>query len=44
MSPGDYRVVRAVGRLPARVHTKLLIAFVGTAVLLVVGWSTSKVA
>ena len=27
---------RAVGRLPARVHTKLLIAFVGTAVLLVV--------
>ena len=35
MSPGDYRLVRAVGRLPARVHTKLLIAFVGTAVLLV---------
>jgi signal transduction histidine kinase len=35
MSPGDYRLVRAVGRVPARVHTKLLIAFVGTAVLLV---------
>ncbi|HEX5902889.1 MAG TPA: HAMP domain-containing sensor histidine kinase [Actinomycetota bacterium] len=35
MSPGDYRLVRAVGRLPTRVHTKLLIAFVGTAVLLV---------
>jgi signal transduction histidine kinase len=35
MTPGDYRLVRAVGRLPARVHTKLLIAFVGTAVLLV---------
>ncbi|HJU57236.1 MAG TPA: HAMP domain-containing sensor histidine kinase [Actinomycetota bacterium] len=35
MSPGDYRLVRVVGRLPARVHTKLLIAFVGTAVLLV---------
>ena len=35
MSPGDFRLVRAVGRLPARVHTKLLIAFVGTAVLLV---------
>src|SRR6188474_1350183 len=35
MSPGDYRLVRAVGRLLARVHTKLLIAFVGTAVLLV---------
>jgi signal transduction histidine kinase len=27
--------VRAVGRLPAKVHTKLLIAFVGTSVLLV---------
>ena len=33
--PGDDRLVRAVGRLPAKVHTKLLIAFVGTAVLLV---------
>jgi signal transduction histidine kinase len=31
---GDDRLVRAVGRLPAKVHTKLLIAFVGTAVLL----------
>ena len=31
----DNPLVRAVGRLPARVHTKLLIAFVGTAVLLV---------
>jgi signal transduction histidine kinase len=29
-------LVRAVGRLPARVHTKLLVAFVGTVVLLVV--------
>ena len=28
-------LVRAVGRLPAKVHTKLLIAFVGTSVLLV---------
>jgi signal transduction histidine kinase len=35
MSPGDYQLVRTVGRVPARVHTKLLIAFVGTAVLLV---------
>jgi signal transduction histidine kinase len=33
---GDNRLVRAVGRLPAKVHTKLLIAFVGTAVLVVV--------
>ena len=29
-------LVRAVGRLPARVHTKLLVAFVGTALLVVV--------
>ena len=29
-------MVRAVGRLPARVRTKLLVAFVGTAVLVVV--------
>ena len=36
MSRGDNPLVRAVGRLPAKVHTKLLIAFVGTAVLLVV--------
>jgi signal transduction histidine kinase len=35
LSRGDNPVVRAVGRLPLRVHTKLLIAFVGTAVLLV---------
>ena len=34
LSRGDDRLVRAVGRLPAKVHTKLLIAFVGTAVLL----------
>jgi signal transduction histidine kinase len=32
---GDNPLVRAVGRLPARVHTKLLVAFVGTAVLVV---------
>jgi signal transduction histidine kinase len=35
LSWSDNPLVRAVGRLPARVHTKLLIAFVGTAVLLV---------
>ncbi|MCI0632576.1 MAG: hypothetical protein L0206_01445 [Actinobacteria bacterium] len=35
LSPGDNPLVRTVGRLPAKVHTKLLIAFVGTAVLLV---------
>ena len=35
MSRGDNPVVRAVGRLPASVHAKLLIAFVGTAVLVV---------
>jgi signal transduction histidine kinase len=29
-------LVRAVARLPARVHTKLLVAFIGTAVLVVV--------
>jgi signal transduction histidine kinase len=34
-SRGDGALVRAVGRLPAKVHTKLLIAFVGTAALLV---------
>jgi signal transduction histidine kinase len=33
---GDNAVVRAVGRIPAKVHTKLLIAFLGTAVLVVV--------
>jgi signal transduction histidine kinase len=32
---GDNPLVRAVGRLPAKVHTKLLVAFVGTAVLVV---------
>jgi signal transduction histidine kinase len=35
LSRGDSRLVRAVGHLPAKVHTKLLVAFVGTAVLLV---------
>jgi signal transduction histidine kinase len=35
LSRGDNAAVRAVGRLPAKVHTKLLIAFVGTAVLVV---------
>jgi signal transduction histidine kinase len=36
LSSGDNPLVRAVGRVPARVHTKLLVAFVGTAVLVVV--------
>ena len=35
LSRGANPVVRAVGRLPLKVHTKLVIAFVGTAVLLV---------
>jgi signal transduction histidine kinase len=35
LSRGDNVAVHAVGRLPAKVHTKLLIAFVGTAVLVV---------
>ena len=35
MSRADNPLVRAVGRLPAKVHTKLLVAFVSTAVLLV---------
>ena len=35
LSRGDNPLVRAIGRLPAKVHTKLLIAFVGTAVLVV---------
>jgi signal transduction histidine kinase len=35
LSRGDNPVVRAVGRVPAKVHTKLLVAFVGTAVLVV---------
>ena len=36
LSPAENPLVRAVGRLPARVHTKLLVAFVGTALLVVV--------
>jgi signal transduction histidine kinase len=36
MNAGDNPLVRAVGRLPAKVHTKLLVAFVGTAVVVVV--------
>jgi signal transduction histidine kinase len=35
VSGRNNRLVRAVGRLPARVRTKLLVAFVGTAVLVV---------
>src|SRR5580765_7844584 len=35
MNRGDNPLVRAVGRLPAKVHAKLLIAFVGTTVLVV---------
>jgi signal transduction histidine kinase len=35
LSWGDNPFVRAVGRLPARVHTKLLVAFMGTAVVVV---------
>jgi signal transduction histidine kinase len=35
LSRGSDPLVRAVGRLPAKVHTKLLIALVGTSVLLV---------
>jgi HAMP domain-containing protein len=34
-SRGSDPIVQAVGRVPAKVHTKLLIAFVGTSVLLV---------
>ncbi|HEU5206969.1 MAG TPA: ATP-binding protein [Gaiellaceae bacterium] len=36
LSPADNPLVRAVGRLPAGVHVKLLVAFVGTALLVVV--------
>jgi hypothetical protein len=36
LSRDDNRLVRAVGRVPAKVHTKLLVAFAGTAVLVVV--------
>jgi signal transduction histidine kinase len=35
LSPGDNPLVHAVGRLPADVHVKLLVAFVGTAALVV---------
>jgi signal transduction histidine kinase len=36
LKPADNPLVRAVGRLPAGVHVKLLVAFVGTALLVVV--------
>ena len=36
MRPADNPLVRAIGRLPARVHTKLLVAFLATALLVVV--------
>jgi signal transduction histidine kinase len=36
LSPADNPLVRVVGRLPAGVHVKLLVAFVGTALLVVV--------
>jgi signal transduction histidine kinase len=36
LKPADNPVVRAVGRVPAGVHAKLLVAFVGTALLVVV--------
>jgi signal transduction histidine kinase len=36
LSPADNPLVRAVGRLPAGVHVKLLVAFVSTALLVVV--------
>ena len=36
MSRGGNQLVRAVGRIPATVYTKLMVAFVGTVVLLVV--------
>ena len=36
LSPADNPLVRAVGRLPAGVHAKLLVAFVGTVLLVVV--------
>src|SRR6188508_3619652 len=35
LSRADNPLVRAVARLPARVHIKLLVAFVGTALLVV---------
>jgi signal transduction histidine kinase len=36
LSPADNPLVRAVGRMPTGVHVKLLVAFVGTALLVVV--------
>jgi signal transduction histidine kinase len=36
LSPAGNPLVRAVGRMPAGVHVKLLVAFVGTALLVVV--------
>jgi signal transduction histidine kinase len=36
MSPADHPLIRAVGRMPAGVHAKLLVAFVGTGLLVVV--------
>jgi signal transduction histidine kinase len=36
LSPADNSLVRSVGRVPAGVHVKLLVAFVGTALLVVV--------
>jgi signal transduction histidine kinase len=36
LKPADNPLVRAVGRVPAGVHVKLLVAFVGTALLVVV--------
>jgi len=39
VSPTDNALVRAVARLPAKVHTKLLVAFVATALMVVmVSW------
>src|SRR4051794_30519306 len=35
LDPADNPLIRAAGRLPAGVHTKLLVAFVGTALLVV---------
>jgi signal transduction histidine kinase len=35
LSPADNPLVRTVGRLPAGVHVKLLVAFVGTALLVI---------
>jgi signal transduction histidine kinase len=36
LSPADHPLVGAIGRLPAKVHTKLLVAFLATALLVVV--------